>query len=80
MPEFNIQLMESDEEVSESEVELQKNLGRFRPPTVDEIDSILDVFRHEAEVPIVYRVILKNLLVFVDTGKSKEQREVESVF
>ena len=55
VPEFNIQLAESEEELSETETETSRDgiWSGYRPPTVEEIDSVLGVFRREAEASLL---------------------------
>ena len=55
VPEFNIQLAESEEELSETETETSREgiWSGYRPPTVEEIDSVLGVFRREAEASLL---------------------------
>ena len=66
LKEFNIQVedSESEEEQTESETEPEATgsggegvKSAHRPPTMDEIDSVLGLFRRDAEVNLVY---LKN--------------------
>ena len=60
VPEFHIQLVESEEEgegrtETESEVE---DRSSHRPPTMEEIDSILGTFRREAEVWLLVTTVM----------------------
>ena len=57
---FHIQVAgeESDDERNESEIESEPDAAGHRPPTMDEIDSILGLFRRDAEVSRLLSSIL----------------------